>query len=100
MPHVSLADVDTEVFGHRSRGRRLRQAEEGWCAEFFGAVSVSQREDAVVLGACHAAVLSLLWVRGVGRCVQLRAENREYYFSGGGESGRAKAEHSSPESQL
>src|SRR5439155_9818117 len=86
--------------GHRSRGRRLRQAEEGWGAEFFGAVSVSWRHDAVVLGACHAAVLSLLLLRRVGRCVQLRAENREHYFPGGGEGGRVKAEDPSPESQL
>src|SRR5215467_7098750 len=49
--------------GHRPHCGRLRQAEKGGGAEFFGAVSVSQREDSVVLRPCHAAVLSLLRMR-------------------------------------
>src|SRR5208282_1126139 len=44
--------------GYRPHHRRLHQAEEGGRAELFRALSVSWGEDGVVLGACHAAVLS------------------------------------------
>src|ERR1035441_4520008 len=68
--------------GYRPHRRRLRQAEEGWGAELFGALSVSCREDGFVFGSCHAAVLSLLWLRRVGRRLRLHPEGRKYYFPG------------------
>src|SRR5882757_875903 len=48
--------------GHRPYRGRLRQAAESRGAELFGAVSVSQRENTFIFGACDAAVLSLLWM--------------------------------------
>src|ERR1700680_2043443 len=56
--------------GYRPHCRRLHQAEEGWGAELFGAVSLSWGEDGVVFGARHTAVLSLLWLWRLGGRVQ------------------------------
>src|SRR5258708_31538273 len=83
--------------GYRPHCGRLRQAEEGWGAELLGALSVSCGEDAFVFGACHAAVLSLLWVRRVGGCLCFYSEGGEHYFprgrpAAGSEAGRADAE--------
>ena len=82
---------------HRPHHRRLHQAEKGWGAELFWALSVSRREDAVVFSACHAPVLSLLRLRRVRRRLQLRAEDRKHQLprsppAGGPEAGHPSAQ--------
>src|SRR6185437_11561172 len=52
--------------GYCSRGGRLRPVEKGRRAEFFRTVSFPPGEDSFFLCACHAPVLSLLWLRGFG----------------------------------
>src|SRR5215472_13919354 len=90
--------ADVEVAGgHRPDCGRVREAAQKRSAEFSGTVPVPSGEDTVVFGTRHAAVLSLLWVRGVGRCVQLRPEDREYYVPRSRATHRREVEDSTTE---
>ncbi len=86
--------------GHRPHCGRVRHAAQERRAEFSGAVSLSPGEDAVVLGSCHAAVLSLLRLRRLGRCFQFRAEDREHHLSGSSAAGRREAQDPAAEDEL
>src|SRR6202021_1676823 len=69
--HVRLCTNREAAGRHRQGDRRIYPAAQGGGAELLGIVSVSQGEVAFVFGACGAAVLSLLRLRGFGGWVQL-----------------------------
>ena len=70
---------------------RLRKA---GAQNYTGLVPVSQGKVAVVLRACGAAVLPLLWLRRFGRCVHLCGQDRECDVSRGGADRGAEGRHS------
>src|SRR5262249_50782858 len=86
--------------GHRPHCGRLRQAKKSWGSELFRALSVSQREDTIILGTRHTAILPLLWLRRIRRRVQLCPEDREHYISRGRKSGCPETGHSAAQAPL
>ena len=86
--------------GYRPHCRRLRQAEEGRSAEFLRPLSVSCREDAFVLRARHAPVLSLLRLRSIGRCLHLHPEGRKHHLPGSYATDRAEAGRADAKAEL
>src|ERR1700722_5213662 len=76
--------------GHCPRDRRVHHAEEIRRAELSRSVPFSWRKDAIVFRTRDAAVLSLLRLRRVGGCLQVRAGDRQGQLSGSGEGRRAE----------
>src|SRR5580658_1890823 len=95
-----LQRVPQAAGGYRPHRRRLRQAEEGRRAKLFRTMSLPPREDAVVLGACHASVFSLLRLRRVWRRLHLHPEGREHNLPRSRPPDRAEARRAHAEADF
>src|SRR6185312_3570961 len=81
--------------GHRPYYRRLRSTQKSRRAKFYRALSFPQGEIAFFLRARDAAILSLFWLLGFGRCLQLHSKDRKHQLSRSDTTGRREDGNSS-----